>query len=275
MNLRRLRLGLLTVTGLAQRGFFIPYRYADTIVDQQPEYAEVAASLSSHEPAFERTLELITQVSDTLTAFSGPPPSPRWMQDWFPRSDSAAAYAMVRYHKPSRIIEVGSGHSTRFMVQAIVDGDFSCDFTAIDPAPRAAIDALPVRLIRKTVQDVDGDAFAQLKPGDMLFIDSSHLLMPGTDVDVLFSRVLPRLPAGVFLHIHDVFLPDAYPKSWQWRGYNEQLGVAMLLQGNRFAPLWSSHYAVTRMKDQIANSVIATLPLLEGALESSLWLRKL
>ena len=120
-----------------------------------------------------------------------------------------------------------------------------------------------------------GDVFAPLIAGDVLFIDSSHLLMPGTDVDVLFNRVLPRLPAGVFVHIHDVFLPDAYPAAWDWRGYNEQLGVAALLQGGGFAPLWSSHYAVTRMKEQIAKSVIATLPFPEGAVESSLWLRKL
>ena len=121
MNLRRLRLGLLTVTGLARRGFFIPYRYADTIVDHQPEYAEIAASFSRHEPTFARTLELIDEVAESLTAFSGPPPAPRWAQDWFPRSDGAAAYAMVRHHKPGRIVEVGSGHSTRFMLQAVAE----------------------------------------------------------------------------------------------------------------------------------------------------------
>ena len=71
MNLRRLRLGLLTVTGLARRGFFIPYRYADTIVDHQPEYAEIAANFSRQEPAFARTLELIDEVAESLTAFSG------------------------------------------------------------------------------------------------------------------------------------------------------------------------------------------------------------
>ena len=275
MNLRRLRLGLLTVTGLARRGFFIPYRYADTIIDQQPEYREVAANFSDHESEFVRTLGLIDDVADTLTNFSGPPPAPRWAQDWFPRIDGAAAYAMVSHHKPSRIVEVGSGHSTRFMQQAVTDGDFSCTFTAIDPAPRAVIDALPVRLIRQPVQDVDADVFEPLVAGDMLFIDSSHILMPGTDVDVLLNRVLPRLPAGVFVHIHDVFLPDPYPSAWQWRGYNEQLGVASLIQSGGFEPLWSSHYAATRMKDQVAKSAIATLPLSEGAIESSLWLRKL
>jgi predicted O-methyltransferase YrrM len=275
MNLRRLRLGLLTVTGLARRGFFIPYRYAETIAEHQPVYAELATIFATHEPAFTQTLRLIDDVGDALAGLWGPPPAPRWAQDWFPRADGAAAYAMVRRHKPARLVEVGSGHSTRFMAQAILDGGFSCDVTAIDPAPRATIDALPVRIIRQTVQGVANGVFESLAAGDVLFIDSSHLLMPGTDVDFLFNRVLPRLPAGVLVHIHDVFLPDDYPPAWRWRGYNEQLAVAGLLQGGGFTPLWSSHYAVSRMKDQVLESALARIPLPAGAIESSLWLRKL
>ena len=59
--------------------------------------------------------------------------------------------------------------------------------------------------------------------------------MPGTDVDFLLNRILPALPAGVLVHVHDVFLPDDYPADWEWRGYNEQLGVAALIQGRGFA----------------------------------------
>jgi hypothetical protein len=125
------------------------------------------------------------------------------------------------------------------------------------------------------VQQVGNEVFSTLTAGDVLFIDSSHLLMPGTDVDVLFNRVLPQLPAGVFVHIHDIFLPDDYPAAWSWRGYNEQLAVAALLQGGGFAPLWSSRYVLTRMKEQVSRSVLARLPLQDGAFESSLWLRKL
>jgi predicted O-methyltransferase YrrM len=180
---------------------------------------------------------------------------------------------LVRRHQPARIVEVGSGHSTRFLAQAIADGGFPCAFTAIDPAPRAAIDSLPIDVQRRTVQRVDTDVFAALVAGDVLFIDSSHIMMPGTDVDVLFNRVLPGLPAGVLVHIHDVFLPDDYPSTWQWRGYNEQLAVAALLQGGRFSPMWSSRYVATRMQDAVAASVLARLPLPPGAVESSLWLR--
>ena len=76
------------------------------------------------------------------------------------------------------------------------------------------------------------------------------------------------------VHVHDMFLPDDYPPEWEWRGYNEQLGIAALIQGGGYRLLWSSHYAVTRMPVAVAGSVARTLPLKEGAKESSLWLVK-
>jgi hypothetical protein len=129
-------------------------------------------------------------------------------------------------------------------------------------------------LIRHTAQDAGTAPFAALAAGDILFIDSSHILMPGTDVDLLFNRILPALPAGVMVHVHDVFLPDDYPAEWEWRGYNEQLGVASLIQGRGYQLLWSSHYAATRMAGAVAASVAGTIELKDGAIESSLWLVK-
>ena len=63
-------------------------------------------------------------------------------------------------------------------------------------------------------------------------------MMPGTDVDFLFNQIFGQLKAGVIIHIHDIFLPDDYPQSWEWRGYNEQLGVAALLQGQGYDVLF-------------------------------------
>ncbi len=275
MTLRRFWLGLATVSGLARRGFFIPHRYAAAIPRRQPAYDSMAAIMAAQVPAFRDMLESIDKLAEPLLAMNGPAPQPRWDQDWFPRADGAAAYTLVRHLRPARIVEVGSGHSTRFLMRAVVDEDFSCAFTAIDPAPRAAIDALPLTLERKPLQQAGVAPFAALKSGDVLFIDSSHILMPGTDVDLLFNRVLPRLPAGVFVHIHDILLPDDYPESWAWRGYNEQLAVATLLQGGAFAPIWSSHFAATRMTKDFMASVLGRLPLKDGAIETSLWLQKL
>jgi hypothetical protein len=104
------------------------------------------------------------------------------------------------------------------------------EILAIDPAPRADIAGLPgVRVVPSTVQATPSQLFDGLKAGDALFIDSSHILMPGSDVDLLLNRVLPRLPSGVLVHIHNIFLPFDYPPIWGWRAYNEQQGVLPLL----------------------------------------------
>ncbi len=98
--------------------------------------------------------------------------------------------------------------------------------------------------------------------------------MPGSDVDLIVNDILPRLAAGVLIHVHDVFLPEPYPAAWRWRGYNEQLAIAALLGSGAYEPLFASAYAARFLGPEIAASVVAQLPLVPGAHESSLWLRK-
>jgi hypothetical protein len=160
------------------------------------------------------------------------------------------------------------------MARAVIDSGIVCGITCIDPSPRAALAGLPVRHLQAVLVDVDPGAVEVLESGDVLFIDSSHLAMPGTDVDRLLGDVLPRLAAGVVVHIHDIFLPDDYPADWSWRGYNEQLPVACLLQGGGYDILFASHWAATRWPDRLATAGLNRLPLVVGARESSLWLLK-
>ena len=193
-------------------------------------------------------------------------------QSWFPSLDAAVAYALVRERKPQRIVEIGSGHSTRILARA------ECgvgEILAIDPMPRTDIVGLPgVRIVSSTLQAAPADVFDGLKAGDVLFIDSSHILMPGSDVDILLNRVLPRLPAGVLVHIHDIFLPFDYPTIWGWRNYNEQQGVVPLLATGAYRPLFSSVWATRRMTERLAASVVARLPQPADAMPTSLWLEK-
>ena len=276
-RLRRLRMGLSTLFGLRRQGFFIPYRYADRIPARpgHDAYPAMAAMMKAAEPSMAALLAVIDGLAADLERIGeGRPPEPRWRQDWFPRLDAAAAYAMVRHHRPARIVEVGSGHSTRFLARAVRDGGLATRITAIDPAPRADIAGLGVEILRTTVQEADPAAFAGLAAGDILSIDSSHILMPGSDVDLLLATVLSRLPGDALLHIHDIFLPDDYPAAWTWRGYNEQQGVAALLAGGGWEILFSSHYATTRLAASVAATVIGRLPLLPGAVETGLWLRR-
>lgn len=278
---RRLRLGLPTLLGLQRRGWFIPYRYAATLpaTGGSPAYAAIETLFATRHAAFESVLDLIDAAAPALEAIARKAmpvdwagPSPRFDQAWFPTLDACAAYALVRHHMPTRIVEVGSGHSTRFLAAALAGGAI----TAIDPAPRADISRLPrVSVVPRMVHNADPQVFAELRAGDLLFIDSSHILMPGSDVDLLFGRVLPTLPPDVLVHIHDITLPDDYPPTWAWRNYNEQQGVIPLLLSGAYEALFSSPYVATRLTERVSRSVAARLPRHPEGRSTSLWLRKL
>ena len=263
-------MGLATLFGRA-RGFFIPYRYAATV--EPCAYPALETQLAACVPAFEAVLADIERRGERLERLRGPAPQPRFDQGWFPTLDAAAAYAMACRTRPAHIVEIGSGHSTRFLTRAIADEALATELVCIDPAPRATLRGLPVRWVEDVVQRASQTCFSRLQAGDILFVDSSHVLMPGTDVDWLLNRVLPGLPAGVLVHFHDVFLPDPYPAAWAWRGYNEQQAIAPLLHGRAYDCLFASHYVRTRLEGRFERGVLARLPT-PAAPESSLWLVK-
>ncbi len=270
-------MGLQTVLGLRRRGFFIPYRYAGGL-DRAVEaagYPALVPGFDASRPAFADLLSRIDSLAPDLEAIGGaPPPEPRWQQHWFPRLDAAACYAMVRHRAPRRIVEIGSGHSTRFLARAVADGGLDTEIVTIDPAPRASLPADRVRNHPVLLHEAPQEIFAALRADDILFVDSSHILMPGTDVDRVLNHIWPGLAAGVVVHFHDIYLPDAYPAAWRWRGYNEQSGVAALIAGGAADILFSSRYAATRMADDVAAGIVGRLPHARGAASSSLWLVK-
>ena len=266
---RRLALGLPTVLSLTPRGWFIPHRYAPLLPPPgaQPPYPAIEDLFARHAAAFGAVLDLVDHHAGALEALHS-----LLDQAWFPPLDAAVAYALVRERKPQRVIEVGSGHSTRVLSKAM--GGMG-EILAIDPAPRADIAGLAgVRVELSTVQAASPALFDSLRAGDVLFMDSSHILMPGSDVDLLLNRVLPRLPAGVLVHIHDIFLPFDYPPIWGWRAYNEQQGVLPLLTTAAYEQLFSSVWARQRLADRIGRSVVARLPRPSEAVATSLWLVK-
>ncbi|MBX9945320.1 MAG: class I SAM-dependent methyltransferase [Reyranella sp.] len=266
---RRLALGLPTVLGLTPRGWFIPHRYAPLLPPPgaQPPYPAIEQLFERHTAAFAAMLDAVDAHAAGLEGLKN-----LLAQSWFPALDAAVAYTVVRERKPRRLVEVGSGHSTRILARA------ECgvgEIIAIDPMPRADIAGLPgVRVVSSTLQAAPAELFDGLRTGDVLFIDSSHILMPGSDVDILLNRVLPALPAGVLVHIHDIFLPFDYPPAWGWRNYNEQQGVLPLLATGAYVPLFSSVWAEQRMSERLATSVVARLPRPADAMPTSLWLEK-
>lgn len=200
------------------------------------------------------TLGSSTELLDALVAFKpeydtipieGPDDSLHINNQWFTTVDMEVLYAMVRYLKPKQMIEIGSGHSTRCTLQAIAanGSESPCVFTAIDPDPRLAVDDLAgVTVLRQPVESVPLAVFQALNPGDVLFIDSSHIWAKGNDVDFEYHQLLPSLKSGVIVHVHDIFLPEGYPSHWSNRGYTEQRYVALLLMSGMWDIIWSAHY---------------------------------
>ena len=162
--------------------------------------------------------------------------------------DALVAYCMVRHFQPRLIIEVGSGFSSLVLGQAAAKNKNS-SLICIDPFPRDFLrDELPglQSLITKKVQDMDLEFFSQLQSGDILFIDSSHTVKIGGDVNYLFLEVLPRLQPGVIVHVHDIFLPFEYRRDWvldEFRFWNEQyLLQAFLTFNSEFEVLLANSY---------------------------------
>jgi len=181
----------------------------------------------------------------------------------FESVDAEVLYCMVRSFKPRRLLEIGSGHSTLVAAQAILantrdDPAYRCELRSIDPYPSPVLAGGVPGLSRQVpvpVQDVPLSDFMELGEDDILFIDSSHVLRIGSDVQYEYLEILPRLRPGVVVHVHDVFLPAQYPRDWvlgQHRFWNEQYLLQAFLTGNSsFEVLWGGSYMHLTHPDEL------------------------
>jgi hypothetical protein len=160
--------------------------------------------------------------------------------DYFTYSDAIGYALMLRRLRPSRVVEVGAGYSSALALD--VDELFlggHTRLTFVEPDAERLRSLVPPRelderLLERPVQDVPLGVFEELGAGDILFVDSSHVLKAGSDVQHLIDEVFPRLAAGVHIHVHDVFYPFEYPEAWLTTGcaVNEAYAVRALLQSS-------------------------------------------
>lgn len=182
--------------------------------------------------------------------------------DAFGTVDAEILYCLVRELAPKRLFEIGSGFSTRLSAQACrvnaERGGSACELVAFEPYPsevlRAGFPGL-TRLEPVKAQDIPRSEFARLEAGDILFIDSSHVLKVGSDVQVEILEILPRLKPGVVVHFHDIFLPAEYPKAWiqeHHRFWTEQYALqAFLTFNDRFEVLWGGSFMHLKHPDRL------------------------
>jgi predicted O-methyltransferase YrrM len=201
----------------------------------------------------------------------------------FESVDAEILYCMVRHLKPRRIFEIGSGNTTYLSAQAlwknVEDGAPQCELIAFEPYPnevlRAGFPGL-TGLVEVKAQDIPLEKFSELRENDILFIDSSHVLKIGSDVQYLYLEVLPRLRPGVMVHVHDIFLPAEYPRKWimeDHRFWNEQyLLQAFLAFNESFKIFWASGYMHLNHPTQLEDTLSSYDPLTRSP--GSFWLRR-
>lgn len=197
----------------------------------------------------------------------------------YPPSDAAVYSALIRTFNPARIVEVGSGYSSAVALDTADRWQLPMQFTFIEPYPERLLGLLSdddrerVTLRREIVQDTPPQVFEDLAPGDVLFIDSSHVAKAGSDVMWLLTRILPTLPAGVLVHVHDIFWPFEYPREWlhERRGWNENyLLHAFLINNSTFRILLFNDWVWQTHSDLAARF----LPVAEAGRPGGIWLEK-
>lgn len=123
-------------------------------------------------------------------------------------------YCFVASCRPSRIVQVGSGVSALVVLEAADAFDHEVDLICIDPHPTKCLAhasrAGRITLIAEKAQQVDRRQFLDLKEGDLLFVDSTHTVKPGSEVNQIILDVLPALTDGVYVHFHDILFPYDY-----------------------------------------------------------------
>ncbi len=197
----------------------------------------------------------------------------------FGAGDAELYYLMLRNRSPKKIIEIGAGYSTMLCLKAIEknrEEGHECELVCIEPFEMPFLNAVSnITLIRSEVEKLDIDLFKTLRSGDILFIDSSHIIRPGNDLLFIFFQILPALQKGVLIHIHDIFTPRHYPQEWltrQMRFWNEQYLLEAFLYNNReFKILFTINHLIKSHFEEARKVLIHLQPNSEP---SSFWMEK-
>jgi predicted O-methyltransferase YrrM len=221
---------------------------------------------------------LRAEIAPAMAAFV--PPDGYDPDSAYNAADAAVLYGMVRALRPARIVELGSGQSTLVMARAARENAGAgrpAVVESFDPYPGVAQPPLEglARLERIPAQEVPLSTFAALGAGDVLFVDTTHTVKLASDVNFVVLEVLPRLADGVVVHLHDIFLPYEYPRTWledfglYW---TEQYLVQAFLALNGGYEVLAAVHALQRQRTE---AMRALLPAVVGErVGGAFWLRR-
>jgi predicted O-methyltransferase YrrM len=200
--------------------------------------------------------------------------------DFYSYTDGITLYSVIREFKPKNIIEIGSGYSSALMLDTnkLFFKD-EINLTFIEPNTERLLSLLNnqdnnrATIIQSIVQLVPLSKFKELNKGDILFIDSSHIVKTDSDLNHILFKIIPILKPGVIIHFHDIFYPFEYPKEWVYKGrnWNENYFLrSFLMYNNSFKILLFSEYL-----HQTNKEVFINMPLCYLNTGGNLWIEKI
>ena len=199
--------------------------------------------------------------------------------DYFSAGEATLYFGLLNWLKPTLVIEVGSGYTTTVVLDFLdVSQKADTVVCCIEPYPDVLKSLLwpgderRLQIMYKELQDVDRGVFEQLRSGDVLFVDSTHVSKIGSDVHTLLFEILPLIASGVYVHVHDIFYPFEYPREWllQGRAWNEAYILRAFLQYNDAFEIVCFNTYLARFHCELC----APIPLFLETPGSGLWLRK-
>ncbi|MFM1823251.1 MAG: hypothetical protein RI967_1517 [Planctomycetota bacterium] len=153
--------------------------------------------------------------------------------------DAEFLYSILRTVRPRKVLEIGCGGSSKIIQLAVrateAESGIQCRHICVEPYENPWLEELGIEVIRARIEDTELSLFSALEEGDLLFIDSSHMIRPQGDVLFEFQSIIPRLRKGVLVHVHDIFTPRDYPASWvvdKVKFWNEQYLLEVMLAGS-------------------------------------------
>ena len=136
---------------------------------------------------------------------------------------------------------------------------------------------LKKQISRQKAQEIDRDVFTALQPNDIVFIDSTHVVRAQGDVEHDLLRILPILPVGVLVHIHDIFTPRDYTHNFlvkDRRFWTEQYMLEAFLTFNADYEVMLALNALHRDRNPALYEAIPILADKPHCEPGSFWIRR-
>lgn len=190
--------------------------------------------------------------------------------------DAELLYAVVRRFRPNRIVELGSGYSTLIIREALERGGGPGAAEVLRTYDPYRSDLLPpdAEVVALRAQDVPEEVFRELGAGDLLFVDTSHTVKVGGDVNRIVLEVLPLLQPGVIVHFHDIFLPYPYSRGHLEHAHfwtEQYLLQAFLIENAAWEVLIAAFSLSRAHPERLAAAIPSFGP---GVNPGALWIRR-